>query len=260
MKDRLDSLIVDRGLAESRHRAQAMILAGAVKVDGSRVLKAGKLIYPDSTIEIDRPEDEYVSRGALKLAAALDTFQLQVDGKTAVDVGASTGGFTDVLLRRGARRVYAIDVGYGQFSWRLRQDPRVVVMERTNFRHLDALPEPTELAVVDVSFISLALILPTLTRLTTPHADAVVLVKPQFEAGRDNVRKAGVVRDPAVHRLVLETVLGNAITGGWLPVGLIESPIRGPSGNREFLAHMIKSVDPKAAITEQLIAGVLGAA
>jgi len=238
MKKRLDVVMVDRGLVESRQRAQALVLAGAVTVDGSRVARSAAPIEETAEIEIQAVGEEYVSRGGLKLAAALDSFALDVAGRIAVDVGASTGGFTDVLLRRGAQRVYSIDVGYGQLDWWLRRDPRVVVMERTNFRHLKALPEAPRVAVVDVSFISLKLILPVLARLVMPDAVAIVLIKPQFEAGRGQVGKGGVVRDAVTHREVLSRVLETSCAIGWRPIGLIQSPLLGPAGNREFLAHL----------------------
>ncbi|HEV3312855.1 MAG TPA: TlyA family RNA methyltransferase, partial [Chloroflexota bacterium] len=189
VKERLDVLLVKRGLAESRHRAQALILGGAVSVMGSPVMKAGLAVGVDADILVRAPGERYVSRGAHKLVAALDAFAMDVSHVTAVDVGASTGGFTDVLLRRGAVRVYAIDVGYGQLDWGLRGDERVTVMERTNLRNVESLPEAPGLAVVDVSFISLALIFPVLARLLAPDATAVTLIKPQFEAGKGRVGK-----------------------------------------------------------------------
>jgi 23S rRNA (cytidine1920-2'-O)/16S rRNA (cytidine1409-2'-O)-methyltransferase len=238
VKKRVDVILCERGLCDSRQRAQALVLAGAVTVDGKIATKAGALVDVDATIDVRAPAADFVSRGAHKLKAALDAFGLSIAGRIALDVGASTGGFTDVLLRRGAKRVYAVDVGYGQLAWRIRQDPRVVVMERTNIRYLDALPEPAELATVDVSFISLGLVLPQLTKLMVPSAEAVALIKPQFEAGRQLVKKGGVVRDPAVHRDVLLRVLAGSQTAGWAPLQLIVSPLLGPAGNREFLAHL----------------------
>ena len=248
--------MVQRGLAPSRQRAQALILAGAVSIGGTTVLKAGLQVADDVQLTVRESGDEYVSRGGHKLAAALDAFSIVVEGSIAIDVGASTGGFTDVLLRRGAQRVYAVDVGYGQLAWTMRQDPRVIVMERTNVRYLNSLPEVPDLAVVDVSFISLNLVLPALTRLVSDTADTVALIKPQFEAGRHNVGKGGVVRDPKVHRSVLENVLAAAGEIGWKPAGLIESPIRGPAGNREFLAHLRRS-DDDAGNLDRLVNGVL---
>ncbi len=235
-KLRLDVLLVERGLAESRSKAQALIMAGKVEVNSQVVTKVGTTILSEAvlTIKHDLP---YVGRGGLKLAAALDTFAIDPHGAICADVGASTGGFTDVLLQHGASRVYAIDVGYGQLAWSLRQDERVVVMERTNVRYVNVLPDPINLVVIDVSFISLALILPPIiTWLSTPAA-IIALIKPQFEAGRHQVGKKGVIRDEAVHREVLEkmVVLGSHL--GLTLLGLRPSPITGATGNREFLIH-----------------------
>ncbi len=237
-KARLDVVLTERGLVESRAKAQALVLAGAVRVAGARVLKPGEMIQADSAVDVDRAEDEFVGRGAGKLLAALKRFDIAVEGRTALDVGASTGGFTEVLLRGGATRVYALDVGYGQLAWRLRTDPRVTVMERTNIRHLTELPEPVSLASVDVSFISLRLVLPVLSRILTPSAGVITLIKPQFEAGKEAVGRTGVVRSPAVHRQVLERVLEHAVSEGWGVRGVMPSPVIGPAGNREFLAHL----------------------
>lgn len=256
-KERLDVLIVQRGLAETRQRAQGLILGGAVTVAGVVVLKAGTMVNLDAEFHVGAPGDDYVGRGALKLVAGLDAFATSVGGRIALDVGASTGGFTDVLLRRGAERVYAIDVGYGQLAWRLREDARVVVMERTNFRFVDSLPEAPSLIVVDVSFISLSMIFPVMSKLAAASSDAITLIKPQFEAGKGRVGKGGVVRDPQVHRDVLQTVVNAASETGWVIAGLIESPIRGPAGNREFVAHFrlgeAASEDP-----DELIQGLVG--
>ncbi|MCL4467243.1 MAG: TlyA family RNA methyltransferase [Chloroflexi bacterium] len=234
-KKRLDSLLVERGLAESREKAQALIMAGEVTVGGKVVDKSGTAVPEDSEVAITHGLP-YVSRGGLKLEHALAAFRLQVAGAVAVDIGASTGGFTDCLLRNGAARVYAVDVGYGLLHWRLRSDPRVVTIERTNARYLTSLPEAVDLATVDVSFISLTLILPVVARLLTPAGKAVVLVKPQFEAGRGQVGKGGVVRDPAVHRQVLRRFAEWAGREGWRVHAATPSPILGPAGNREFLA------------------------
>src|SRR5579884_1250872 len=234
-KVRLDVLLLQRGLTESRERARALILAGDVRVNGQTVSRPGASV--PSCAEVTLPVQEpYASRGALKLAHALDTFDLSVDGLTILDVGASTGGFTDVLLRRGSQKVYAVDVGYGQLAWRLRQDPRVVVMERTNIRYLTNLPEPPDAAVIDVSFISLSLVIPPVLHLLKAAGWIVALIKPQFEAGREQVGKGGVVRDPRVHRAVLQRVLTEAMEHGLAIGGCIPSPIIGPAGNREFLA------------------------
>ncbi len=238
VKNRLDEAVVERGLAETRARAQAIIMGGGITVDGAVVTKPGARVSPRSSIDLVIQPLPYVSRGGLKLAHALDEFGLDVASDVAVDVGASTGGFTDVLLQRGAAKVYAIDVGYGQLAWTLRNDSRVVVMERTNIRTLDHLPESANLAVVDVSFISLRQVLPTVKTLLAPSADAVVLIKPQFEAGKGKVGKNGVVREPAIWRDVLRDVLLSASHAGWTVAGLTRSPIRGPAGNVEFLAHL----------------------
>lgn len=244
-KVRLDVLLVDRGLVESRERARALILAGDVTVNGQTVSRPGLSVPADVELAIVQPPP-YVSRGGYKLAHALDAFGLQVAGLTVVDVGASTGGFTDVLLKRGAAKVYAVDVGYAQLDWRLRQDPRVVVMERTNIRHLTGLPEPVDAAVVDVSFISLTLVLPSVLPLLEPAGWIVALVKPQFEAGRSQVGKGGVVRDPEVHRLVLERVLNWATQHGLVIGGCTPSPILGPAGNREFLVLLRREGEGQA--------------
>jgi 23S rRNA (cytidine1920-2'-O)/16S rRNA (cytidine1409-2'-O)-methyltransferase len=236
-KVRLDQLLVQRGLAESRSQAQALVLAGEVYVGGQMALKPGARVPDEAQVEV-RERLPYVSRGGLKLAAALDAFQVAVQGAVCADVGASTGGFTDCLLQRGAVRVYAIDVGYGQLAWQLRRDERVVVMERTNVRYVEALPEPVQLVVMDASFISLGLLLPPVVRWLAPGADVIPLVKPQFEAGRGQVGKGGVVRDPAVHRQVLEKVAGYATGLGLAVLGVIHSPITGPAGNVEFLMHL----------------------
>jgi len=236
-KERLDVLLVERGLVETRARARAYIMAGEVTVDGARVDKAGTQISRSAQIELIAPMP-YASRGGYKLAGALDQFGLDVIGQVAADVGACTGGFTDVLLQRGAARVYAIDVGQGQLVWKLRQDERVVVMERTNARYLDALPESVDLAVIDVSFISLKLILPAVRKWLAAAGQAIALIKPQFEAGPESVGKGGIVRDAAVHRAVLEDVLGWVSDQGWRVGGLIQSPIHGTDGNVEFLVWL----------------------
>lgn len=233
-KIRLDVLLTERGLVESRSKAQALIMAGKVRVEDQVMTKAGAQISPEANVSLDR-DLPYVSRGGLKLAAALDAFKIDPSDAICADVGASTGGFTDVLLQRGATRVYAIDVGYGQLAWKLRQDERVVVKERTNARHLEMLPEPIDLVTIDVSFISLKLIFPVVVNWLAPSALVVALVKPQFEAGKAQVGKGGVVRDQAVHRQVLENVMAYAADIDLNPLGLILSPITGPAGNHEFL-------------------------
>jgi 23S rRNA (cytidine1920-2'-O)/16S rRNA (cytidine1409-2'-O)-methyltransferase len=239
---RLDQVLVDRGLADSRTRAQALLLAGRVRVgagDGARTdRKAGDLVDPGVDVSLAATEP-YVSRGGHKLAAALDAFTVEPAGAVCLDVGASTGGFTDVLLQRGATRVYALDVGRGQLSEGLRRDARVVSMERTNARHLrpEQLPEPVELATIDVSFISLRLVLGPVAGCVLDGGDLIALVKPQFEAGRGRTER-GVVRDRAVHRDVLAGVAAHAVGIGLVPLGLIASPITGPEGNVEFLLHL----------------------
>lgn len=236
-KERLDKLLVERGLAATRARAQALIMAGEVRVDGQIADKAGMATPVDASIEVLQGLP-YVSRGGFKLAAALATFAIDVAGRVCADVGACTGGFTDVLLQNGAARVYAIDVGYGQLDWKLRQDERVVVLERTNARHLVTLPEPVNFVAIDVSFISLRLILPAVQGWLAPAADIVALIKPQFEAGREQVGKGGIVKDPDVHRQVLAQLAGWFATAGLPPAGLMRSPIEGSEGNVEFLVWL----------------------
>ena len=233
MKVRADLLVQKRGLAESRARAQALILAGSVVAGDHRVEKPGQLL--EESVELRLKEQlKYVSRGGLKLEKALDAFALSPEGRVCVDLGASTGGFTDVLLQRGAAKVYAVDVGYGQLHARLRADPRVVVQERVNARELK-LPEPCGAAVADLSFISLKLVLPALTAALGPASWVCVLVKPQFEAGRAEVGKGGVVRDPAVHQRVVAEISQELEKLGLSLRGSVESPVKGPAGNREFL-------------------------
>ena len=237
---RLDQLLVERDLAPSRARAQSLILAGLVRVEGAVVDKAGKAVAPDAAVEIVAADHPWVSRGGVKLAAALDAFSVSPAGKRCLDVGASTGGFTHVLLERGAAQVVALDVGRGQLDWRLRQDPRVVVKEGVNARYVarEELPGPFGLITVDVSFISLRLVLPALVQLLFEGGDLVVLVKPQFEAGRTQVAKGGVIRDPAVREGAIEGVLSAARELGLECVARIPSPIPGPAGNVEELAHL----------------------
>jgi 23S rRNA (cytidine1920-2'-O)/16S rRNA (cytidine1409-2'-O)-methyltransferase len=236
-------LLVERGLAVSRERARALILAGQVRLDGRPVTKAGTLVAPDSDVTLATPDHPYVSRGGLKLAAALDAFHIDAAGQSALDIGASTGGFTDVLLQRGATRVVALDVGYGQIDWKLRTDSRVVVIERVNARALtpEQLPPDARsfgIITADVSFISLRHILPVIPPLLAPNGHVVVLVKPQFEAGRREIAKGGIVRDPDVHARVIEEVTEAADTLGLRRTGRFESPIEGMEGNREFLLHL----------------------
>lgn len=237
---RLDVAMLERGLAPSRDRARALILAGRVRVDGTVVSKAGTAVRAAATIETIEPDFPWVGRGGIKLAHALDVFRITVDGREALDIGASTGGFTDVLLSRGAVRVVALDVGHGQLDWRLRKDPRVVVLEHRNARELTLawLPGPVDVVTIDVSFISLRLVLPPVPAVLRPGADLVALVKPQFEAGRDDVGKGGIVRDPAVHQAVQERVADAARQCGLVPVAFTPSPITGATGNQEFLLHL----------------------
>jgi 23S rRNA (cytidine1920-2'-O)/16S rRNA (cytidine1409-2'-O)-methyltransferase len=239
-KKRLDLLLVDRGLAESRHRAQARILAGEILVNGKKITKAGTPVAVNCHVEVIGGDRPYVSRGGIKLAAALDAFSIDVTGLTCHDVGASTGGFTDCLLQRGAKRVTAIDVGYGQLHWKLRSDPRVTVLERTNVRHLEAsaLPYLSDLACIDVSFISLKIVVPAVLQLLIRRGHMICLVKPQFEVGRGLVGKGGVVRDPVLHQQVIDD-LSRMFQELNLGVdGVIPSPILGPAGNKEFLMHL----------------------
>jgi 23S rRNA (cytidine1920-2'-O)/16S rRNA (cytidine1409-2'-O)-methyltransferase len=239
-KKRADQLLVERGLAESRAKAQALILAGVVSCVGRRIDKPGQPLAADAELAVKGHDHPWVSRGGVKLAHALDHFAIDVDAKTVLDIGASTGGFIDVLLTRGATLVHAVDVGHGQLAWKLRQDPRVVVHERLNARNLTRgqVPEPADMITCDASFIGLATVLPAALALTAEAAELVALVKPQFEAGRERVGKGGVVRDPAVHREVCERVAAwvSAQTG-WIVIGVVESPIFGPQGNREFLLY-----------------------
>jgi 23S rRNA (cytidine1920-2'-O)/16S rRNA (cytidine1409-2'-O)-methyltransferase len=236
---RLDQLVFDKRLAPSRERAKAVVLAGLVRVNGEVVSKAGTLVDAGADVTLDAPDHPYVGRGGLKLVHALDAFGITVAGREALDVGASTGGFTDVLLQRGAARVVALDVGHGQLDWRLRNDPRVVVIEHFNARYLTLadLPGPVDVVVIDVSFISLRQILPAVAAILRVDADVVALVKPQFEAGRDEVRK-GIIRDPAVHARVLAEVTAASAEVGLTRVGSTPSPITGQKGNVEFLLHL----------------------
>ena len=239
MRVRLDQLVVDKGLAPSRERARALILAGQVSVDGQPQTKAGTAIDSNADIALIAPDHPYVGRGGVKLAHALDAFKVDVEGREALDIGASTGGFTDVLLKRGAARVVALDVGHGQIDWTLRNDPRVVVIEHFNARRLQRsdLPGPVDIVTIDVSFISLRQILPVVPPLLRPGADVIALVKPQFEAGRREIRK-GVIRDPAVQSRVVEDVSAAAREVGLTPVSSTPSPITGAKGNVEYLLHL----------------------
>lgn len=240
-KIRLDALVFQKGLADSREKARAIIMSGVIFVNGNRIIKSGTMTESDADVVLRGEALRYVSRGGLKLEKALDIFEILPEGRICMDCGASTGGFTDCLLQRGAEKVYSIDVGYGQFDWKLRNDPRVVVMERTNVRHLKKgdLPDEPSLAVVDVSFISLRLILPAIRELLTSDGQVACLIKPQFEAGRGQVGKKGVVRDPRVHVQVLEQFIDYAQESGFNVRAITFSPIKGPEGNIEFLGHLI---------------------
>jgi 23S rRNA (cytidine1920-2'-O)/16S rRNA (cytidine1409-2'-O)-methyltransferase len=239
-KRRADQLLVEQGLAESRAKAQALILAGLVNTGGRRVDKPGEQLVAGSALVLKGRDHPWVSRGGVKLAHALDHFQIEVEGVIALDIGASTGGFTDVLLSLGAKRVHAVDVGHGQLAWKLRQDTRVIVHERLNARHLTRahISEPVDIITCDASFIGLATVLPAPLSLAAERAELVALVKPQFEAGREHVGKSGVVHDPTVQREVCERAAAWVATQpGWAAVGIVESPILGPEGNREFLLY-----------------------
>jgi 23S rRNA (cytidine1920-2'-O)/16S rRNA (cytidine1409-2'-O)-methyltransferase len=240
LKGRLDTTLVDRGLAPSRERARALILAGKVTVDGQVVSKAGAPVGAGARVELSTPDHPYVSRGGVKLAHALDAFAVDPRGRRALDVGASTGGFTDVLLQRGAASVIALDVGRGQLDWRLRTDPRVIVHDRVNARLLtaDDVPHTVTLVTIDVAFISLKHIFPALPPFLEPHADVIALVKPQFEAGRDEVGKHGIVSDPAVHEAVIARVTEAAAACGLARVAMAPSAITGATGNQEFFLHL----------------------
>jgi 23S rRNA (cytidine1920-2'-O)/16S rRNA (cytidine1409-2'-O)-methyltransferase len=239
-KTRLDTLMLERRLATTRERARALILAGQVKVNGSVISKAGTAVAGDASIELLTPDHPYVGRGGIKLAHALDVFRIDVTGRMALDIGASTGGFTDVLLQRGASTVIALDVGRGQLDWRLRNDSRVIVREGVNARALtrDDVPHPVDLATIDVAFISLRHIFPALPTVLAPAADVVALVKPQFEAGRDQVGKGGIVTDPDVHDAVIAQVTNAASAAGFSRLAMTPSPITGAAGNREFFLHL----------------------
>ncbi|HIT69040.1 MAG TPA: TlyA family RNA methyltransferase [Candidatus Aphodomonas merdavium] len=261
-KERLDVALVTRGLAESREKAQAMILSGAVFLNGQRADKASMAVREEDTLQTRGAPHPYVSRGGLKLEKALRVFSADVRGVTAMDLGASTGGFTDVLLRAGAAHVYAVDVGYGQLDWKLRNDPRVTVMERTNARLLvpEMFPVRPSLAVMDVSFISIRLILPAAAAIMGETGRFLTLVKPQFEAGRGRVGKKGVVRDPQVHRDVLEEIRTFVQEMGWTVQGMDFSPIRGPEGNIEFLFDIVPQACARANCGAEDVARTVAAA
>ena len=249
MKERLDVLLVRRGLAESREKAKAVIMSGSVYVNGQKEDKAGTMFDVEKArLEVRGNTLKYVSRGGLKLEKAVEQFQVELGGKVCMDIGASTGGFTDCMLQNGAAKVYAVDVGHGQLAWKLRNDERVICMEKTNFRYMvrEVIAEELDFASVDVSFISLDKILGPAYNLLKPNAQMVCLIKPQFEAGREKVGKKGVVREPAVHKEVIEAVLAFTLTKGFGLLHLDFSPIRGPEGNIEYLMHLVKK-EPVAA-------------
>lgn len=257
-KQRLDMLLVERALFPSRERARAAVMSGHVYVNGQKELKPGAMTRADAELAVRGDPIGFVSRGGLKLQKALEAFDISAEGLLALDAGASTGGFTDCLLKQGAARVWAVDVGYGQLDWRLRNDERVVVMERTNIRHVtpDRIGCPLDMAVMDLSFISLGLVLPPIRALLGPEGRAVCLIKPQFEAGRDKVGKKGVVRDPVVHADVLRQFYGSAARSGFSVKDITFSPIKGPEGNIEYLgylfagAHECPPVDVEAVVAE----------
>ena len=246
MKKRLDILVTERGLVESREKAKTLIMAGQVYVDGQKADKPGDTFSEDAAVEVRGKGLPYVSRGGLKLEKAMREFGLQLQGRTCMDIGAPSGGFTVCLLQIGAQRVYSVDVGYGQLAWSLRTDPRVVNLERTNARYLtrEQVPEEIDFFSVDVSFISLTLILPAVRPLLAEHGQAVCLIKPQFEAGREKVGKKGVVRDKAVHEEVIEKIRSFALENGFSVLGLTFSPVKGPEGNIEYLIYLERSEAP----------------
>ena len=246
MKKRIDVLLFERGLAPSREKARTLIMAGSVYVNNQKFDKPGDTVSDDAEIEVRGSTLKYVSRGGLKLEKAMQLFPIDLNGKICMDIGASTGGFTDCTLQNGAQKVYSVDVGYGQLAWQLRQDPRVVNLERTNARYLtrEQVPEEIDFFSVDVSFISLRIILPAVRPLLRDGGQAVCLIKPQFEAGREKVGKKGVVRDRAVHEEVVETICRFALENGYSVLGLTFSPVKGPEGNIEYLAYLEKSDAP----------------
>ena len=249
-KIRLDQLVFEKGYAPSREKARALIMSGCVFLDGQRADKPGQQVSPDAEPEVRSHELPFVSRGGYKLDKAIRVFGINPTGKTCIDCGASTGGFTDVLLQHGAAKVYAVDVGYGQLAWKLREDPRVICLERTNLRYVteEQIPEKLDLAVCDVSFISLRLVIPAVAKLLKPGAEIMCLIKPQFEAGRELVGKKGVVRDSAVHEQVIRGILDFMPTIGFSVCALDYSPITGPEGNIEFLLYMKNTLQDSAEV------------
>lgn len=258
-KERLDVLLVEKNLVPSRERAKTTIMAGLVLVDGQKVDKAGTMVKTDAVLRVLGDSIPYVSRGGLKLAKAIKVFGVELKGKVIADIGASTGGFTDCSLQNGAVKVYAIDVGYGQLAWKLRTDARVVNMERTNIRHVtpDMLAELLDFASIDVAFISLTLVLEPAKALLKPNGEIVALIKPQFEAGREHVGKKGVVRDPAIHRAVIEKVVSFSRETGFIPKNLTFSPVKGPEGNIEYLIWLSLDAAAEDTVTEEKIQAVV---
>ncbi len=261
-KERLDVLLVKRGLVESREKAKTTLMAGLVLVDGQKIDKAGTMVKEDAELRILGNALPYVSRGGLKLEKALEVFGISLAGRVMADIGASTGGFTDCALQNGASKVYAIDVGYGQLAWKLRNDPRVVNMERTNIRYVrpEDIGELLDFASIDVAFISLEKVLEPAKHLLKDAGEIVALIKPQFEAGRGNVGKKGVVRDPEVHRQVIRAVAAYSRDIGFWPAGLTFSPVKGPEGNIEYLVRLAQSETGPDAATEEKIDGVVAEA
>ena len=259
MKIRLDQLLFDRGFAESRERAKAIIMGGNVFIDGQRADKPGMQVSPDTEPDVRIKELPFVSRGGYKLDKAIRVFNVNPEGRICIDCGASTGGFTDVLLQHGAAKVYSVDVGYGQLAWKLRNDERVVNLERTNLRYVtkEQIPDPLSLAVCDVSFISIRLIIPAVVPLLEEGAEFVSLIKPQFEAGRELVGKKGVVRDPAVHKKVIDDILAFVLSAGLSVLNLDYSPITGPEGNIEFLIHMKKDSSGENCVNPDINSGAV---
>ncbi len=259
MKTRLDLRLVQLGLVTGRDKAKAVIMAGTVYVNGQKADKAGFEVSEEDKIELRGETLRYVSRGGLKLEKAMESFPITIDGTVCMDIGASTGGFTDCMLQNGAKKVYAIDVGYGQLAWKLRTDDRVVNLERTNFRHVtnEQVPDPVDFASVDVSFISLTLILPPALSLLAEGGQMVCLIKPQFEAGKGLVGKKGVVKDPQIHKDVIVKVVDFAHQNGFSVLGLTYSPVKGPEGNIEYLVHLQKSREPVCNVDREMIDSVV---
>lgn len=259
MKTRLDLRLVQLGLVTGRDKAKAVIMAGTVYVNGQKADKAGFEVSEEDKIELRGETLRYVSRGGLKLEKAMESFPITIDGTVCMDIGASTGGFTDCMLQNGAKKVYAIDVGYGQLAWKLRTDDRVINLERTNFRHVtnEQIPDPVDFASVDVSFISLTLILPPALPLLAEGGQMVCLIKPQFEAGKGLVGKKGVVKDPQIHKDVIVKVVDFAHQNGFSVLGLTYSPVKGPEGNIEYLVHLQKSGKPVCNVDREMIDSIV---